>query len=466
MEKKEKLSAKPSTEDIEKEAKEDEEKFVPNIIDKKMGKKLYESYKRDLGVSEFTMKRAIKSVGEWVVNVETQRNLQMRNDFDEEKEYKLEKQKEIQNQIEELSNDNESEKMIRYFNEKILQQENLYKQYSEIKKKIDLKMQLIKDALPDLQKKVNKYKVDLRKLNRENLKLMEQINKFENQLSEKMEEDLNYINYNSNNADNLNINNSMNLVVSNNSYGTNQTLSTNVNNNSQTLNALNLVNNNNKSNSFSDSSNILNNSINVSRSINIPEILEKNEKLRKKMEKNIKLREILKEKKDENSYLMRSINLMNNNYFKCKKVYTEGMHEVAKELLRINEMELDKVINNSNTNFNSLYFDIFKTNNNGKSNNDLLRLPIINSNINKKFKYPIMEKSEPNDLLFKVIKNIIEENNNNNKINNMKKNKFSWEEFKDFSAYQIYTLLNINKDILNRLENCIFPTQVKINDQL
>ena len=135
MEKKEKLSAKPSTEDIEKEAKEDEEKFVPNIIDKKMGKKLYESYKRDLGVSEFTMKRAIKSVGEWVVNVETQRNLQMRNDFDEEKEYKLEKQKEIQNQIEELSNDNESEKMIRYFNEKILQQENLYKQYSEIKKK-------------------------------------------------------------------------------------------------------------------------------------------------------------------------------------------------------------------------------------------------------------------------------------------------------------------------------------------
>jgi hypothetical protein len=147
MEKKEKLSAKPSTEDIEKEAKEDEEKFVPNIIDKKMGKKLYESYKRDLGVSEFTMKRAIKSVGEWVVNVETQRNLQMRNDFDEEKEYKLEKQKEIQNQIEELSNDNESEKMIRYFNEKILQQENLYKQYSEIKKKNRFKNAINKRCL-------------------------------------------------------------------------------------------------------------------------------------------------------------------------------------------------------------------------------------------------------------------------------------------------------------------------------
>ena len=165
----------------------------------------------------------------------------------------------------------------------------------------------------------------------------------------------------------------------------------------------------------------------------------------------------------ENDYLMRNINQMNNNFYKCKKVYNEGMHEIAKELLRINEMELDKVINNSNTNFNSLYFDIFKTNyNSGQSKNDLLRQPMINNNIKKKFKYPIMEKSEPNDLLYKVIKNIIEENNINNKINNMKKNKFSWDEFKDFSAYQIYTLLNINKDILNKLDMCIFPIQVSV----
>ena len=133
------------------------------------------------------------------------------------------------------------------------------------------------------------------------------------------------------------------------------------------------------------------------------------------------------------------------------------MHEIAKELLRINEIELDKVINNSNTKFNSLYFDIFKTNfNNGKNNNDFLKTPIINNNINKKFKYPIVEKSQPNDLLYKVVKNIIDENNNSNKINNIKKNKFSWEEFKDFSAYQIYTLLNINKEVLDKLDTYIF----------
>ena len=135
------------------------------------------------------------------------------------------------------------------------------------------------------------------------------------------------------------------------------------------------------------------------------------------------------------------------------------MHEIAKELLRINEIELDKVINNSNTNFNSLYFDIFKTNyNNGQLNNDFLRNSIINDNINKKYQYPVSEKAQPNDLLYKVVKNIIDENNTTNKINNIKKNKFSWNEFKDFSAYQIYTLLNINKDTLNKLDNYLFSS--------
>ena len=195
-------------------------------------------------------------------------------------------------------------------------------------------------------------------------------------------------------------------------------------------------------------------------SINFEEIIEKNEKLKKKKEKIDKLKLILRDKKMENDYLMKNINQMNNNFFKCKKTYNEGMHEIAKELLKINEMELDKVVNNSNTNFNSLYFDIYKTNyNSGQSKNDLLKLPMIYNNIDKKFKFPVIEKSRPNDLLYKVIKNIIVENNNNNKINNMKKNKFSWDEFKEFSAYQIYTLLNINKDILDKLETCIFPPQ-------
>ena len=195
----------------------------------------------------------------------------------------------------------------------------------------------------------------------------------------------------------------------------------------------------------------------IGNSINVQEILEKNENLKKKKEKIDELKEILKEKKNENDYLIKNINMLNNNYFRCRKIYREGMYEIAKELLRINEIELDKVINNSNTNFNSLYFDIFKTNyNNGKTNKDFLKIPIINSNIKTKFKYPVAEKAQPNDLLYKVVKNIINENNVANKINNIKKNKFSWDEFKDFSAYQVYTLLNLNKKNLDELDNYIF----------
>ena len=445
-----------SNSNVEKE-KEKEEKEEPiKILPKKTGKELYESYKRDLGISEFTMKRAIKSVGEWIVNFETQRNLQMKNVFDEEKEFKLEKQKEIQNQIEELSNDNESERMIVYFNKKIRQQEELFEKYSEIKNKIDTKIKLINSMIPNLESKVTKYRIELRKLNRENLKLMEQINKFENELSYRLSEDL----------DNYNIPNEDPITNNTNTINNSKSISTNVNN-SQSINGINysnMINNmnfakiGNKSLIKSESNST---SMNYENGINVPKILEKNEGLRKKQEKIDKMREILQEKKIENEYLMKNINQMNNDFFKCKKVYNEGMHEIAKELLRINEMELDKVINNSNTNFNSLYFDIFKTNyNSGQSKNDLLKWPIINNNIKEKFKYPIMEKSEPNDLLYKVIKNIIEENNINNKINNMKKNKFSWDEFKDFSAYQIYTLLNINKDVLDKLDACIFPNQV------
>ena len=394
------LSSKSSDISIENNSRK-------NILEKKSINEIYETYKRGLDISNFTMKRAIRSVGKWIMNVENNRNLQMRSDFDEEKEYKLEKQREIQSHIEELSNYYEGENKITYFNEKIRQHKELYLKYTEMKESIEAKIRALKDIIPDLEKKIFLYKIQLRNINKENLKLMGQINHFENEISNKLEEDLENIYYN--------IDNRLNDSTS------------------------------------------LNNSSLIGNSINVPEILEKNENLKKKKEKIDELKEILKEKKNENDYLIKNINMLNNNYFRCRKIYREGMYEIAKELLRINEIELDKVINNSNTNFNSLYFDIFKTNyNNGKTNKDFLKIPIINSNIKTKFKYPVAEKAQPNDLLYKVVKNIINENNVANKINNIKKNKFSWDEFKDFSAYQVYTLLNLNKKNLDELDNYIF----------
>ena len=404
------LSIKSSEASIENSRK--------NIFEPRDIKDLYSSYKRDLSLSNFTLKRAIKNVGQWIMNVENNRNLQIRSDFDEEKEYKLEKQKEIQNHIEELSNHYQNENKITYFNNKIKQHKELFKNYSEIKDKIDEKLKMLKNIVPELEKKIFDYKIQLRKMNKENLKLMGQVNKFENELSDKLEEDLDNFQLN---FDNSKFNESKDIR----------------NNMSQASNG--------------DNSSFLNNSINV------PEILDKNENLKKKNDKVCELKQYLKEKKKENDYLIKNINLLYNNFFKCKKIYREGMHEIAKELLRINEIELDKVINNSNTNFNSLYFDIFKTNyNNGQLNNDFLRNSIINNNINEKYQFPIKEKAQPNDLLYKVVKNIIDENNTTNKINNIIKNKFSWKEFKEFSAYQIYTLLNINKETLNKLDNYLF----------
>ena len=394
------LSSKSSDISIENNSRK-------NILEKKSINEIYETYKRGLDISNFTMKRAIKSVGKWIMNVENNRNLQMRSDFDEEKEYKLEKQREIQSHIEELSNYYEGENKITYFNEKIRQHKELYLKYTEMKENIEAKIRALKDIIPDLEKKIFLYKIQLKNINKENLKLMGQINHFENEISNKLEEDLENIYYN--------IDNRLNDSTS------------------------------------------LNNSSLIGNSINVQEILEKNENLKKKKEKIDELKEILKEKKNENDYLIKNINMLNNNYFRCRKIYREGMYEIAKELLRINEIELDKVIDNSNTNFNSLYFDIFKTNyNNGKTNKDFLKIPIINSNIKTKFKYPVAEKAQPNDLLYKVVKNIINENNVANKINNIKKNKFSWDEFKDFSAYQVYTLLNLNKKNLDELDNYIF----------
>ena len=394
------------------------ENSMKNIFKRKSTQDLYASYKRDLGISHFNMKRAIQSVGQWIINVENNRNLQMRSDFDEEKEFKLKKQKEIQSHIEELSQYYNGEIKITYFNDKIRSHKELCKKYDEIKDKINDKIRNIKSILPELENKIINIKIQMKKLNKENLKLMEQVNNFENELSTRLEEDLEKINLN---LDNNNFEESKNLNNSGNSILTN-----------------------------SNNSSMINNSINIS------DILEKNEELKKKKEKNVILREYLRDRKNENDYIIKNINQMNNNFFRCKRIYREGMYEIAKELLRINEIELDKVINNSNTNFNSLYFDIYKTNYNSKVNSDLFKKSIINDNIKKKFKYPIVEKAQPNDLLYKVVKNIIDENNTSNKINNIKKNKFSWEEFKDFSAYQIYTLLNINKEVLDKLDTYIF----------
>ena len=104
-------------------------------------------------------------------------------------------------------------------------------------------------------------------------------------------------------------------------------------------------------------------------------------------------------------------------------------------------------------------------NGNESKNDETLKLPIIHNNIMKKYNYPIVEKTNPTTLVYQVIKNMLEESHNLNKMVNMKKNKFSWDEFKKFSAYQIYTILNLNKDVMKKIEAYIFPRKLIIPNE-
>lgn len=406
-------------------------------------KNLLENYRKDLALSEFSMKNAISNIEDWVKNNENQRNYKMKSEFEREKEYKLEEQAEIKNQIEQLASNNINERLINHFNNKINQQQELYNKYYEMREEINSKIKFLKETIPELEVKVNQKSEKLKQINKENLKLMEQISQ--------MEKNANTSTVNINTISNSNINNANNSM---------NTVGSDVN--------------------INKSLQISNEKI-IPNSINIKELVEENEQIRAQYKRILMLKKQLILKRKENEHLSRAITEMNSDCFSFKKIFTEGMHEIAKELLKIHEIQLDKVIassnntsNNSGSNLNnsgsinnSLYFEIVKGNINGNEskNDDTLRLPIIHNNIMKKYNYPIVEKTNPTSLVYQVIKNMLEESHNLNKVVNMKKNKFSWDEFKKFSAYQIYTILNLNKEVIKKIEAYIFPRKIIIPNE-
>ena len=424
---------------IEKKIKKSESKEKP-----KKNRPLYNKYKKDLDLSEFIMRKAINNVDNWVLGVENHRNYKMKSDFDNEKEFKLAEQNEIKNQIEELSNDNANEQLIQYFNNKIAEQQELYNNYNEMNEEILSKIKSLKEMIPSLEVKVKDQNEELKILNKENLKLMDQISKLESEIN--YQNSLIENNYSINNINNINENNINNIFDS-----------------PRNINYSSL---NSENGSGPNENNIINNNNNKSfKSININEIIEENEYIRNQYNKILQLKKIYKMKKKENLNLLKNIAEMNTESFTYKKMFNEGMHEIAKELLKLHEMQLDKVINNNgenNSNVNSIYFEMVKSTGNGndKKNDTHFKLPIINSNIVKKYNFPINEKRTPETLIFNAIKKMVDESHNLNKVINLKKNKFSWEEFRHFSAYQIYTILNLNKNVIKKLENYIFPNKV------
>ena len=390
-----------------------------NIKITKKKKVLYEQSKKQIEPYQIGLIKTINNIEEIVKKGEKERNYKMKSEFEREKEYKIEEQIDIKRQIEEISKNNINEKLINHFNKKINQQEDLNNKYEKMSEDINTKIQLLKNSLPSLEEKVKERSQKLKALNKENLKLLEKIKDFESE----------------NNNNNSSNNNSS--IILNNSQINNQSI------------------------------NILNNSDKLPGGIKINEIVKENEDIKQQYKRILELKKLYKNKRNENQKLMSIVNEMNINCFLYKKIFNEGMHEIGKELLKIHELKLDKVISRTNSkNSNSVYFQIVKDNINGneKKNDEILKLPLINKNITKKYNYPIVEKSHPNTLIYNVVKNMLDQSHNSSKISNIKKNKIEWEEFKDFSAYQIYTILNMNKDVIKKLEGNLFPRKLILVD--
>ena len=423
--------------------------------EKKKDRPLYDKYKRDLDLSQFIMKQAINNVDGWVIGVENHRNYKMESEFNKEKDYKLVEQNAIRNQIEELSNNNENEIQIQYFNSKISQQQDLFDNYNDMNEKILERIKELKENIPILESTVKEYTEELKKMNKENLKLMDHISI--------IEREINYHNLLLENQSSTNINNSSSI---NNKADISSIMLDSPRNISYSL--INNDNNYSKSNIINNSSSI--GGKNKSReSVNLKEIMEENEEIKNQYIKIMQLRKIYNNKRKENKTLLKNIADMNTECFTYKKIFNEGIHEIGKELLKLHEMQLDKVINNkgnNKSNINSIYFEMVKSNGNGndKKNDTLFKLPMINDNIMKKYRFPINEKRTPETLIFNVIKKMVDESHNLNKAINLKKNKFSWEEFRTFSAYQIFTILNLNKRAVQKLESYIFPNKIVYPD--
>jgi len=392
-------------------------------------KALYEESKRKLEPYQLNMLETIKNIEEMVKKGERQRNYKIKSEFEREKEYKLEEQDEIKNKIMELSKNNINEKLINHFNIRINQQDELYSQFDEMKSEILNKIDLIRASIPSLEKSVKEKNEKLKNLNKSNLLILDKINELENE---------------NNNINHNNISTNMN----NSQYGNNSSVI--LNNSSQAIG--------------NQSTNFLNNSDKFPKGIKINEIVKENEDIKNQYNRILELRKEYKNTKFQNQKMIKTINEMSMDCFLFKKIFNEGMNEIGKELLKIHELKLDKVINRTNPNKNSssLYFQIVKTKTNGNEtkNDSILKLPLINKNIIEKYNYPIVEKSEPKSLIYNAIKNVLDENLNEAKKSNLKKNKINWEEFRNFSSYQIYTILNMNKDIIKKLEGNIFPRKI------
>lgn len=78
--------------------------------------------------------------------------------------------------------------------------------------------------------------------------------------------------------------------------------------------------------------------------LNITEFIEENDKLKEKFEIINFLKEKLRLRKKENKYIGNQISKVTSQIHLMASIFNEGMHEISRELLKIHEIQLEKVL--------------------------------------------------------------------------------------------------------------------------
>lgn len=455
----------------------DSAKQIHYLLDKEKDDNLGKE-KNNVSTSTFPLKSILRKLDYIVSEKEKHRNYKLISDFNREKTNLENEQAKIRQQIEDLAKMNINEKNINRIKEEKNKQQNLFNKYYKMNSETVQKINKFNEALPELESKIKTKQSKLKKINHENLELLEKIQEiklrkireYKTQIENNNINNSNYNNSvnNNNNANSNNIDvyeNNANSITNNNTNNNNDTLNNNMNN-SSILNKSKMQNplNQSKQSKFKYSEYGKDNALNKSL-LNITEIIDENVYLKDKFAELREKKTTLIKFRKENKLLSNEISSINAQIFFLSKVFSEGMHEIGVELRKVHEIQLDKIIN-KNSYGNSLYFelvkDIYPSNLSGNCYplTKEIKLPIIHDNIQRKYNYPIIEKSEPKTFIYNVIKNMIDEHQLLNRNLNIRKKKFDWNEFCDFTAYQMFTILSLNKEIIKELERRIFPKAV------
>ncbi len=101
-----------------------------------------------------------------------------------------------------------------------------------------------------------------------------------------------------------------------------------------------------------------------------------------------------------------------------------------------------------------------------------IKLPKLTNKMHKDYKYPYLEKMNPDSLRYNLRKMAEESNVSLNRSYEMKRRRLEWDEFKDLSSYQIFTLLTLNKvilflikEIIDKIESHIYPRRLRAEEQ-